>query len=233
MSLFRYMFQEAHRTRSDVMDPTIRAIEAFSERLQSKIKKETPFSKYYRLELTARAFVRALDELEQSVYCCNKYAEGIVATSEAELSEEQVDDYYRHLYFYKNGFIRIFSVLDKLGYFMNDWFDVRTERVKPKFSYYTVLRQMTKQNRHPHLVKTLQGLKLKHKESMQHLRKKRNYEIHLINIEMLDDLMLQDKQLLEHAHIENLSANIDELLDGFEMACRSMEHVFKYITRKS
>lgn len=229
--MLRFMFNENKRNDQGYMEQCNIEIARFIHLLRQRPVRRGANSKYYRLDLTAQAFVRALDELEQSIYCCHKFAEGIVQQTVAELSEDQIDQYHRHLYFYKNSFIRIFSILDKLGYFMNDFFDVHTERVKPKFSYFTVLRQLEKKA-HPLLIEELQQWKYQFRSPMQRLRKKRNVEIHFINVEMMDDLLLEQDQSLETEQIENISANLADLDEGFQMACRSLHSVFAYAAKQ-
>src|SRR5690606_12053861 len=117
---------------------------------------------------------------------------------ENSMNEAERDDYYRYLYYYKNAFIRIFSLLDKLGYFMNDFFKLETSKVKARFSYFTVVRRMYEIRVHPHLQKQLYELKIKYDTPMDQLRKKRNYEIHSINMEMINDL-----EELSNKHFED------------------------------
>ena len=53
-------------------------------------------------------------------------------TVEGMTAEERID-YRRYVYFDKNAFIRLFSLLDKLGTLMNDYLRLETEKVKAAF----------------------------------------------------------------------------------------------------
>ena len=50
-----------------------------------------------------------------------------------KMQTEERTNYHRYLYFYKNGFIRVFSILDKLGFYLNKRLQLNTEKVKPRF----------------------------------------------------------------------------------------------------
>lgn len=226
--MLRTLFNQSPREDQGIYKECLDHIEAFCTEVRKRSHQQSLFSKYYRLDLTAQAFTRALDELEQSVYCSREFARGLIDQTEESMDRQERLSYHRHLYFYKNAFIRIFSILDKLGYFMNELFGVKTEKVKPKFSYFTVLRQMSRVNLEPELGGKLNEYKGEYKDALNRLRKKRNVEIHFINVEMLDDLTLQQKEYLEHQHIENLEANVRDLEKGYEMVCRSIRTIFEY-----
>lgn len=226
--MLRRFFQEEKRVDEGRLAQCYEAVHQYVERLREQQRRNSRLSRNHRLELHALSMIRALDELEQSIYCANKLCIGIVGLREAELPEALRDDYYRHLYFYKNAFIRVFATLDKLGYFMNEAFELRTEKVKPKFSYFTVLRQLRRAGRHPRLENALTECKLEFHEPMQRLRKKRNVEVHLINAEVLDDLQAMEREYLASQRIENLKENMDDLRCGWEMVTRSLYLVFAY-----
>ena len=234
--MLRFLVGEDPRSDEGIVRECLEQIDKFCSAVRKRSKRASAFAaKDYRLELTAQAFTRALDELEQSVYCARKLAEGLVHRTMREMDPDERLNYYRHLYFYKNGFVRVFSTLDKLGYFMNELFGLQTERVKPRFSYFTVLRQMHSLDVLAVLRGRLGEYKLRYKDAMNRLRKKRNLEIHYVNVEVLDDLALQQEKYLDHHHVENLAANLHDLRQGFEMVCRSMLAIFteaeRYVRR--
>ncbi|WP_240041212.1 Cthe_2314 family HEPN domain-containing protein [Paenibacillus ginsengarvi] len=231
--IFRTWFDEPKRVDSGSLQKAFAAIADYRKLLTKLIDEQTPQCETYtRYELWARGLANALDELEQSVYCAGRFRESVTHRQEEKMDAEELANYRRHLYFYKNGFIRLFSILDKLGYFMNDLLKLRSERVKRKFSYFTVLRQMQHLHAEPALAKPLQEIKERYQEQLSRLRHKRNMEIHLVNAEMLDDLLHIDACRTDRSYIEDLSANMDDLTQGLEMACLTIEAVFAYAYRR-
>src|SRR5690606_24701273 len=109
------------------------------QQLRSKYGTGNIEDKWIRLDLWASGTLVALDELEQSVYCSMRFAESIRSKYEDEMPEAERNDYYQHIYYYKNAFIRVFSILDKTGFFLNTMYELETGKVKQKFSYFTVL----------------------------------------------------------------------------------------------
>lgn len=81
----------------------------------------------------------SLRELKQSVYASEQFTGRISKYYEAEMSEAEQNNYYRYVYFYKNGFIHVFAILDKLGALLNSVLALKTEKVKHLFSCFTVL----------------------------------------------------------------------------------------------
>lgn len=226
----RSWFGEPERVDSGPLLQAFAAIKGYRGLLAELIDTPSPQCiKYTRYELWARGLANALDELEQSVYCAARFRTFVTQTREEAMEDEERANYRRHVYFYKNGLIRLFSVLDKLGYFMNDLLRLRTERVKRQFSYFTVLRQMQHLHAEPALSEPLQRLKERCREPLDRLRHRRNMEIHLVNTEMLDDLLQIDACRADRTYIEDLSANMDDLTQGFEMVCRTIAIVFSYV----
>lgn len=181
-----------------------------------------------RLELWAHGFIDALDELEESKYCAEVFGRRVKASYVEEMKEEERDHYRRYLYFYKNAFIRIFSVLDKLGYFLDELYMLGTGRVKSRFSYFTVLRQMHDKKIEAALEEKLFALKNQYQEPLRRLRSQRNMEIHLLNAEMVDDMLLAKKAARPEGRqkVENVLQNLSDLALSYEMVCRTMEAVF-------
>lgn len=231
--MFRTWFNEPKRVDDGPLLEAISAIRAYRVELQRLIKlQNAQCGRYTRLDIWCRGLINAVYELEESVYAAGKYCEKVTHRREEEMSEEELEIYRCHVYFYKNGLIRLFSVLDKLGYLMNELLNLRTQRVKHKFSYFTVLRQMQHLHAEQSLAKPLIQLKDKHQEQLNRLRHKRNMEIHLVNSEMLDDLQRIDECRTDQTYIEDLKANMVDLQNTFEMVCKTLSTAFAYMRER-
>lgn len=177
-------------------------------------------------------FLDALDELEESVFCAMRLAPGVNSAHVEDMASEERIQYRRFVYFYKNGLIRIFSLLDKLGYFLNEWYGLGTEKIKERFSYFTVLRNMHERRTHPALQQRLYELKTAYKEPVSALRKQRNMEIHYINADMLDDWKGMTYVPGGKLRVENVKAQAEELQQGYEMALQTLLAVFAYLNER-
>jgi rubrerythrin len=185
----------------------------------------------YRIEAWASGFRDSLNELEQSQHAADWFSRKVKKPLEEEMDEEELANYQRHVYFYKNAIVRVFSVLDKLGYFLNELFGLRTERVKPRYSFFTVLRQMKEAPGLEALYQEMQRIKTEYKDELNVLRNKRNTEIHYVNVEMLDDILQTRKHFTRANHIEDLRRNMKLLDQGCAMVYRTMETVFAWCIR--
>lgn len=183
----------------------------------------------HRLELWSQTFLDALDELEQSKFCAIEYGGRVSKKFPDEMSQEELDDYHRHVYFYKNAIIRLFSILDKMGQLMNDVFYLETEKLKPKFSFFTVLRRMHERQVHVKLEVKLYKLKEESGTAMDRLRKLRNMEIHSINAELLDELLQNNPELFTRLQVENIQQNLSDLEIAYQMVCTSVKEIYSYI----
>ncbi|GFR39303.1 hypothetical protein PRECH8_25990 [Insulibacter thermoxylanivorax] len=181
----------------------------------------------YRLEAWARGFKDSLNELEQSQYAAAWFSKRVHKQFEEEMDAGELADYRLHVYFYKNAIVRVFSILDKLGYFMNELYMLRTERVKPRYSFFTVLRQMRTEPSVQDLYDRLQKIKAAYQEPLNVLRKKRNLEIHYVNVEMLDDLHQTKKHFTKLNGIEDLEQSMAVLAQGCEMVYQTMTTIFE------
>ncbi|OPH60356.1 hypothetical protein BC351_17820 [Paenibacillus ferrarius] len=230
--MLRILFNEPKRIDSGLLLEAGNAVRAYMDLLESKESNHSAadYPKYHRQAIWSKGFIDALDELEQSKYCCEKYAELIHKAFLEEMEPSEIEAYHRFVYFYKNAFIRLFSILDKLGTFMNDLFELKTETLKSRFSYFTVLRRMHEKHIHGSLEVQLYNLKMDHKAPLDRLRNQRNMEIHYINAEMLDDLMQKEPYPGDRIHVENVHSNVADLQQGFDMACRTLLIAFTYIT---
>ncbi len=230
--MLRIFFGESRRQDSGHLLRAGQAIQAFILTLDKAVQHGKGNKlKLHRFIIRSRGFIDALDELEQSKYCCERYVKQIHKAFVNEMNQDELDAYHRFVYFYKNGFIRIFSILDKLGYLMNEWFELQTEWVKPRFSYFTVLRRMHDGRIHEKLEQQLFGLKVEYKAPLDRLRKQRNMEIHSINSEMLDDLANAEPALPgDRIQVENVKNNVLDLQQGFDGVCRSLIAAFTYMS---
>lgn len=228
--MLRQLFHEPNRQDEGkgLLEHTLRAVDEFCQAVRNQ---QRLHDRFYRLELFASSFTSVLDELEQSRYASEKFGQLVNKKVESEMSEKELQDYRLFLYFYKNAFIRVFSALDKLGYFLNELFEVHTEKVKPKFSYYTVLRQMHERKIHASLEQQLYNLKMEYREPMQRLREKRNTEIHYLNVELMNDLSIVRRQFADCMRVENIAELLADLKAAYHMVVQSMRHVFVYAVR--
>ncbi len=232
--MLRSIFGDEPRKDIGILNETNIAIDAFSIRLRSDhdcaggVK-----DKWIRLDLWATGLRGALDELEQSVYCSVRYGANINKPTEEEMSSEELVNYDRHLYYYKNAFIRVFSTLDKTGYFLDRLYDLDTARVKPKFSYYTVLRQLHKLPNYKDLEQHLYEIKVKYQKPMSRLKTRRNLEIHSLNAELIDDIWQRRRCFATTHMVEPVQINLEDLKLGFDMVCESLLTIFTYCSSRS
>ena len=126
------------------------------------------------------------------------------------------------------GFIRVFSLLDKLGIVLNTMYDLKTHKVKPHFSYFTVLRQFQITNEYVSLIAKLDRIKDAYHVPLQNLRKRRNSEIHYMNSEMEDDLWQRHKGLNDKVKLEDMDAHLEDLRQGLNMVCKSLTAAYQY-----
>jgi hypothetical protein len=232
--MLRILFNEQRRKDSGKLLAAGNAIRAYMAILNAK-ESRVPQTQVqnHRFAIWSQSFIDALDELEQSKYCSEQYATRIHDAYLEQMSPDELDDYRRFVYFYKNAFIRLFSILDKLGFFMNEYFELKTETLKSRFSYFTVLRRMHQLHLHESLEQQLYDLKTVNKEPLDRLRNQRNMEIHSINADMLDDLSNQGSTFSSRIHVENVKGNIEDLRTGYDMVCTTLTLTFTYITDKA
>lgn len=226
--MLRTMFGEPERKDEGRLKEVHALLEEMSRQLE-RARGDGDSMRSLRLLAWTRSLASALDELEQSVYSAGRYAALVTHEFVEEMGPAEEADYRRHLYFYKNGFIRVFSVLDKLGSFMNERFELHTERMKARFSYFTVLRRLREIRQRPELVQALMEIKSKYRDPLQDLRLMRNHEVHAMNTELLDeDGRLRLRPHDRRERIEDLADNMRTLQSGYEAVCESMHAVFAY-----
>ncbi|MHA0856682.1 Cthe_2314 family HEPN domain-containing protein [Paenibacillus sp. CMAA1364] len=201
--------------------------------LQSEITRyEDPTHNLRKIEMWTRGLISSLTELEQSYSVAAYFRTFIQPGFMDEMTEEEQISYARYVYFYKNGFIRIFAILDKLGTVLNEIYDLRTSKVKSQYSYFTVLRQFTSQHKHSALGVVLSTIKEEYREPLRSLRKRRNSEIHYMNMEMQDDLWQRHHGLHDRLVLEDVDMHLLELSQGLDMVCRTLTTVFEYTNKQ-
>lgn len=183
---------------------------------------------YRKLEIWTRGLISSLDELEQSWFAAAFFRKSVVAGYMDDMSPIEQGEYARYVYFYKDGFIRVFSLLDKLGTVLNSLYDLNTSKVKAHFSYFTVLRQFQLLKQHAELADELEGIKNSYREPLENLRKRRNAEIHYMNAEMQDDLWQRHQGLHDRIRLEDLDSHLEDLKQSLEMVCKTLAAAFRY-----
>lgn len=200
---------------------TVRAIERFVRAAHDQAAASAgDAAQAKKFALWAEGLLRSYRELEESRRAARHFAERIAGTRPEDRTEEQRLDYDRHVYFDKNAYIRVFAILDKLGSLLNELLELRTERIKPRFSYFTVLRNMRQHRLHPALSGPLGELKDRHQDAMSRLRTRRNLEIHYMNAELYDDWRY--RAVWETQSREDIAANMADLDEGCRMVSQSL-----------
>ncbi|WP_028547360.1 Cthe_2314 family HEPN domain-containing protein [Paenibacillus sp. UNC451MF] len=231
--MLRMLFNEPRRKDQGELMKANESIRSYIQLINDIPEKERN-QQERRYMIWSGSFIRSLDELEQSQYAAERYGERVVSAYLDEMSEEELDDYHRHLYFYKNAIIRLFAILDKLGQFMNERFRLKTEEIKARFSYFTVLRNMHTNRLYVELEEQLYQLKEQFNDPVERLRSERNLEIHTINADLLDDLLKAaeaKKGTEQRIHTENIQEHLHDLMSGCEMTYHATRMIFTYISK--
>ncbi|TVX87104.1 Cthe_2314 family HEPN domain-containing protein [Paenibacillus agilis] len=228
--MLRMLFGEAPRIDEGELKDAWASMDHYLTLVRQQMAKSgDPDHDWRKVEVWAVGLQTSLDELEQSVYASGRFADRVTKLYQEEMSDIELDDYYRHVYFYKNGFIRVFSILDKLGTLLNEVLSLHTQKVKQHFSFFTVLRQMSYLHTAPVLLEQLTGIKETYKEEMQRLRKRRNMEIHHMNTEMQDDLWQRHRSLNDKVKLEDIQANMRDLQKSLTMVCQTIVYIFEHL----
>ncbi|EFM08730.1 conserved hypothetical protein [Paenibacillus curdlanolyticus YK9] len=227
--MLRMMFGEPPRIPEGQLADAIDQMWSFAELMQRHIQSDgDPEHKLRKYEIWTRGLIGSIDEMEQSCYAANRFAERLTGAPVHEMTEEEQLDYHRYVFFDKNGFIRMFALLDKLGTLLNNVLGLETERMKAQFSYFTVLRNMRLNKKHPALGAALDEIKERYKDPMNRLRKRRNVEIHYMNSELQDDLIQSYNQGKETHRLENIRLQTDDLRLGLELVLEALQLSYRY-----
>jgi hypothetical protein len=204
----------------------------FSRLMNERIHAGSPVEgKLRKFDIWTRGLIGSLDEMEQSCYAADRFAARVNSAAVGQMSPEEQLDYHRYVYFDKNSFIRMFALLDKLGTLLNDVLELETERMKPHFSYFTVLRNMRHNRKHPALGQALDELKERYKNPMNRLRRRRNVEIHLMNSELQDDLQQSLHRHGGEPMLENIATQKADMHSGLELIIDVLILSFQYCCR--
>jgi len=227
--LLRVLFGEPPREWSGKALEAVQYMETFSRRCEELAERRPELSRrLLTYAIGAEGLLRSMDELEQSCYAAKAYASRVGGDQFDELSHQGRLSYYRHVYFDKNAYIRVFALLDKLGTLLNQMLDLRTERIKSRYSYFTMLRNIRENRMHTELMKPLNDAKERHQGAMSRLRHRRNLEIHQMNAELKDDLNQSLAGNGERKKLEDLAANMNDLDEGWDMVLGSLHASFRY-----
>lgn len=232
--MLRFMFNEPRRVDEGRFKDVRRAISAYLSMVnQLEHEQRITGPEAHRIVIWSQGFIAGLDELEQSIYAAKQFASVVKSNYLEEMNEQERDDYHRHFYFYKNGFIRLFSLLDKMGVFLDSRLKLGTKEIKDRFSYYTVIRRMYDLDIHPDLQRQLYEDKQTYQEPMNRLRTLRNMEVHAMNAELVDDMQQAEFAALCCIRLENLNQHGVDLDQGYEMACSILIKVFSYFVQRT
>lgn len=227
--MLRILLGEEPRQNSGQLADAIETMAKTIQLLKKEIaKNQDPTHDFRKLEVWTRGLIVSLDELEQSWFAASHFRKSVKAGYVDDMSVTEQGEYARYVYFYKNGFIRVFSILDKLGTVLNDLYDLHTSKVKAHFSYFTVLRQFKYLKQHEVLSTKLDDIKASYKVPMSVLRKRRNAEVHYMNSEMQDDLWQRHQGLDEKVELEDLDQHLEDLRLGIEMVCKTLAASYHY-----
>jgi len=231
--MLRILFDEQPRVPegklAEAIDQMWRFVEIVNLRVRAGDGSERKLRTY---EIWTRGLIGSIDEMEQSCYAAEKFALRIHHTAVGAMSSDEQLDYHRYVYYDKNGFIRMFALLDKLGTLLNDVLSLETERMKPHFSYFTVLRNMRLNRKHPALSVVLDEIKERYKEPMNRLRTRRNVEIHHMNSELQDDLAQMHRQHREEPLLENIGSQVEDLRLGLALVLEALTLSYRYCCQR-
>ncbi|SDT19273.1 hypothetical protein SAMN05444162_3371 [Paenibacillaceae bacterium GAS479] len=228
--MLRILFGEAPAVPQGVIAEATRVMGAYASALHDfALQGRDRDHKARTREIMTLGLIASLDELEQSCYAATRFGALVTSGSWDDMLPEERLNYRRYVYFDKNAFIRLFSLLDKLGMLLNDALGLHTEEFKERFSYFTVLRRMREKKLHPALAGPLTELKVKHDKPVVRMRKRRNEEIHNLNSELQDDLLQMHLNFGDEIALENIRAQMDDLESGLTMVAASLQLAFAYM----
>lgn len=231
--MLRSLLGEPPRENEGLLGETIDAMVETTKLLQKETElHQDPTHDFRKLEIWTLGLISSLDELEQCLHAASFFRKKVIRDYVEDMDPAERSDYARYVFFYKDGFIRVFATLDKLGTVLNDLYDLKTSKVKAHFSYFTVLRQFRYMKVHTELGDQLVAIKEKYKEALGVLRRRRNTEIHYMNSEMKDDLWQRHQTLRGKIELEDLDQHLRDLEQGYLMVCETLKAVFVYTNQQ-
>ncbi|AJS57405.1 Cthe_2314 family HEPN domain-containing protein [Paenibacillus sp. IHBB 10380] len=220
----------SHEDNNPLIEDANQAMLQTIQLLQEEMNvSEDPTHDLRKIEVWTRGLIFSLSELEQSYVAAAFFRRSIKMGFMDDMTTQEQMDYARYVYFYKNGFIRVLSVLDKLGTVLNEQYNLQTAKVKAQYSYFSVMRQLTLYKQHNSLSEQLSEIKDYYREPINILRKRRNAEIHYMNTEMEDDLWQRHQGLHDKIVLEDVDKHLLELKLGMDMICKSLSAAYHYI----
>ena len=224
----------SHKINNPLVDNAFKEMEHAIQLLQMEMNRyEDPTHDLRKLEIWTRGLVTSLMELDESYAAAEFFRKSIsIAGFMDDMSPTEQVDYARYVYFYKNGFIRVFAILDKVGTFLNEVYDLQTTKVKSQYSYFTVLRQFSFKHTHESLGQLLVSIRDEYREPIHDLRKRRNAEIHYMNVEMEDDLWQRHQGLHDKIILEDVDTHLLDLKLGLDMVSRTISTVYHYTSEQ-
>ncbi|MNP14352.1 hypothetical protein D3C76_1066700 [compost metagenome] len=216
-----------------LLNDAFSAMQKATQFLQNEMKRnEDPTHDLRKIEIWTRGLTSSLVELEQSYSVSVYFRKLIINGLMDDMTEDERNAYARYVYFYKNGFIRVFAILDKLGTVLNEMYDLQTSKVKSQYSFFTVLRQFSQHQKHGTLGLMLRTIKEDYREPLNILRKRRNAEIHYMNAEMQDDLWQRHQGLHDKIILEDVDKHLLELKQAIDMVCKTLSTVYTYTNKQ-
>lgn len=227
--MLRILLGEPPRINEGLLKDAVETMVKTTQLLQKEIEKsQDPTHDFRKLEIWTRGLIGSLDELEQSWFAACHFRKSVIAGYVDDMSPLEQGDYARYVYFYKDGFIRVFSILDKLGTVLNEIYNLNTAKYKAHFSYFTVVRQFRYTKTHEDLASKLEAINDHYDPAIDALRKRRNAEIHYMNSEMQDDLWQRHQGLHDKIELEDLDQHLDDLKQGLDMVCKTLSASYHY-----
>jgi len=231
--MLRSLLGAPPRQTEERLDKAQRAMKETVHLLRKEIgQHHDPTHDYRKLEIWILGLISSLDELEECLFASILFRNKVTHDSVADMEPTEYDNYARYVFFYKDGFIRVFAILDKLGTVLNELFDMKMTKIKPHFSFFTVMRQLLLMPKYADLGKKMNVIKDNYREALSQLRRRRNTEIHYMNSEMRDDLWQRHQALFGKIELENLDMHIRDLEQGYQMVCETLETVFVYTNQR-
>ncbi|WMT40255.1 Cthe_2314 family HEPN domain-containing protein [Paenibacillus sp. D2_2] len=231
--MLRSLLGEPPRQAEEKLDKVQRAMKETVRLLRKEIEQNSdPTHDYRKLEIWILGLISSLDELEECLFASILFRNKVTHDSVTDMEPEEQGNYARYVFFYKDGFIRVFAILDKLGTVLNELFDMKMAKIKPHFSFFTVMRQLLLMPKYADLGKRMNVIKDNYREALSQLRRRRNTEIHYMNSEMRDDLWQRHQALFGKIELEDLDLHIRDLEQGYQMVCETLETVFVYTNQR-
>ncbi|MGW8959076.1 Cthe_2314 family HEPN domain-containing protein [Paenibacillus sp. NPDC055715] len=231
--MIRKLLGEPPRVNKGILLDAMNSMSDMLKLLKRQIQASgDPTHDFRKADILTRGLMSSLDELEQSHHAAAFFRMKVKAGYAEDMSVGEKSDYALYVYFYKDGFVRVFSILDKLGNWLNDLYDLKTGQYKAHYSYFTVLRQFRYLKLHPDMTDSLNDIKDSYTDAINRLRKRRNTEIHYMNTEMQDDLWQRHRALYGKIQLEDLDHHLEDLKQGLEMVNRSLATAFRYTVKQ-